>query len=73
MKNFPDFVDKDTLIVVNNSKVRKARLYGISETGGRVEFLLTKRKSPVEWIVVVSKRRNRKPGKSIHFPEELQA
>ncbi len=68
MKNFPDFVDKDTLIVVNNSKVRKARLYGISETGGRVEFLLTKRKSPVEWAAVVSKKKKQKTGKKYSFP-----
>lgn len=68
MKAFPDFVEKDTLIVVNNSRVRKARLFGISETGGKVEFLLVKRISGDKWTAMVTKKKKQRPGKKFIFP-----
>ena len=37
--DFPNLIEDNTLIVVNNSRVRKARIYGTSQTGGKVEFL----------------------------------
>ncbi len=36
----PDFLPKDALLVVNNSRVLQARLLGRRPTGGKVEFLL---------------------------------
>ncbi|MCR5561906.1 MAG: tRNA preQ1(34) S-adenosylmethionine ribosyltransferase-isomerase QueA [Desulfovibrio sp.] len=36
----PNFLPKDALLVVNNSRVLQARLLGQRSTGGKVEFLL---------------------------------
>ena len=73
MKHFPDYVQKDTLIVVNNSKVRKARLYGKSDTGGMVEFLLTKRIDDTTWLSIVSKKKKQHKGKKYSFPGSYRA
>lgn len=71
INDFVNFVDKNTLIVVNNSKVRKARLFGFSETGGKVEFLLTKQVNSKEWLVMVSKKKKQYKGKIFSFPGKL--
>lgn len=34
-----DYIPQDTLMVFNNTRVRKARVYATSDTGSRVEFL----------------------------------
>jgi S-adenosylmethionine:tRNA ribosyltransferase-isomerase len=33
------YIPEDALMVFNNTRVRKARVYGVSDTGSRVEFL----------------------------------
>lgn len=66
--DLPKLLPPDTLMVFNNSRVRKARLYGNSAAGGRVEFLLLEKKSPATWLCMVSKARKQKPGKSFSFP-----
>jgi S-adenosylmethionine:tRNA ribosyltransferase-isomerase len=46
MADMPRLLEEGTLLVFNNSRVRKARLLGVSEeTGARVEFLLLNRLS----------------------------
>ena len=68
---FPDIVEEGTLIVVNNSRVRKARIYGVSKNGGKIEFLLIKQISPNSWETIVSKRKKQKKGKEYLFPGDL--
>ena len=67
MKDFPSLVEEGSIVVVNDTRVRKARVYGISETGGRVEFLFTGAVGPDRWQAMVSKSRKQKPGKSYSF------
>lgn len=38
-----EYLRKDDILVINNSKVIPARFYGKKKTGGRVEFLLSKK------------------------------
>jgi S-adenosylmethionine:tRNA ribosyltransferase-isomerase len=59
--DLPALLDRGSLLVFNNSRVRKARIYGTSETGARVEFLLLKRRDPCSWTFMAqrSKRRAR--------------
>jgi len=68
ISDFPELIEEGTLIVLNNSRVRKARIYGFSKTGGRVEFLLIKQRSPNSWEAIVSKRKKQKTGKKFTFP-----
>jgi len=73
----PEFSGKDKgppLLVFNNSKVRKARLIGVSEeTGGKVEFLLIENREQGaisneqlamsnEWKVLVKRAKRRRLG-----------
>ncbi|MDC7247365.1 MAG: S-adenosylmethionine:tRNA ribosyltransferase-isomerase, partial [Sphaerochaetaceae bacterium] len=66
------YLPEDSVLVINNSKVRKARVYGKSETGGNVEFLFLSMISPSRWIAMVSKSKRQKVGKSYLFelPED---
>lgn len=65
--DFPDMVEDSTLIIVNNSRVRKARLYGTSDTGGKVEFLLIKQLNQYSWETIVSKKKKQRVGKRFSF------
>lgn len=65
--DFPSFVEEGSLVVVNDTRVRKARIYGISETGGKVEFLFTGAVSSVSWQAMVSKSKKQKVGKKYTF------
>ena len=69
--DFPVLIEEGTLIVINDSRVRKARVYGFSETGGKVEFLLIKQRSPNSWETIVSKRKKQKAGKKFTFSGDL--
>ena len=50
IRELPRLVEPGTVVVLNNSRVRKARLYGRAEkSGGQVEFLLLRRAGGEEW------------------------
>lgn len=64
-----DFLPPDTLLVFNNSRVRKARVYAESETGARVEFLFLKRIDDFHWEAVTSKLKKQVVGKRYRFAD----
>jgi S-adenosylmethionine:tRNA ribosyltransferase-isomerase len=67
--DLPELLAPGTLLVFNNSKVRKARLYGVSpETGAAVEFLLLKKLDDRRWLSLVQRSRRRRPGSRYLFP-----
>ena len=67
MQDFPSLIEDGSVVVVNDTRVRKARVFGISETGGRVEFLFTGAVGPDKWQAMVSKSRKQRPGKGYSF------
>ena len=67
MSDFPSLIEPGSVIVVNDTKVRKARVFGISETGGKVEFLFTGALGPDRWQAMVSKSKKQRPGKGYDF------
>lgn len=77
-KHFYDIVDLlnpgDTLIL-NDTKVIPARIYGVKEgTGGAIEFLLLHKHSLDEWEVILKPGRRAKPGAKFIFGNgELKA
>ena len=77
-KHFYDIVDLlnegDTLIL-NDTKVLPARLYGVKEdTGGAIEFLLLHKHSLDTWEVILKPGRRAKPGSRFVFGNgELKA
>jgi len=57
-------------MVFNDSRVRKARIYGEAlDTGSRVEFLLLKRHEDGSWEATAAKLRRQRPGRRYAFPE----
>ncbi len=67
MVQFPSFLEPGSLLVVNDSKVRKARVYGQSETGGIVEFLFLEENLDHSWQAMVTKSKKQVPGKRFAF------
>lgn len=70
-KHFYDIVDllgKNDCLILNDTKVIPARLYGRKEgTGGAIEFLLLKKISLDEWEVILRPGRRAKPGARFEF------
>lgn len=68
MDQITRFIEPGTVMVFNDSRVRKARLFATSENGGRVELLLIRRLDSASWLAITSKARRQKPGKKLHLP-----
>ncbi len=69
VKDLPSFLDDNIIMVVNNSKVRKARTYGVSETGGTVEFLFLGKNKDGSWKAMVTKSKKQRVGKKYSFSD----
>lgn len=76
-KHFYDIVDylrKGDVLVVNNTKVLPARIYGRKEgSGGKIEFLLLKRLDLTHWEVILKPGRIAKVGATFVFSDKLKA
>ncbi|MGN1040139.1 MAG: tRNA preQ1(34) S-adenosylmethionine ribosyltransferase-isomerase QueA, partial [Candidatus Fimimonas sp.] len=76
-KHFYDvtnYLQKGDVLVVNNTKVLPARIFGKKEgTGGKVEFLLLKRLDLTHWEVILKPGRIAKPGAVFVFSHKLKA
>jgi S-adenosylmethionine:tRNA ribosyltransferase-isomerase len=59
-----EYLPPSTLIVTNNSRVRKARIFGTSDTGGRVEFLFLEPRPRGEWLAMCTKIKKQRVGKT---------
>ena len=69
-----DYLHKGDVLVVNNTKVLPARIYGAKEhTGGKIEFLLLKRLDLTHWEVILKPGRIAKPGAVFCFGDKLKA
>ncbi len=51
--DLPDLLDPGDVVVVNNTRVRPARVRATKDTGGAVEVLLTKRIDDIKWEALV--------------------
>lgn len=76
-KHFYDIVNmlcEGDCLVLNDTKVIPARLYGVKEdTGGAIEFLLLNRRTADEWEVILKPGRRARPGAKFLFGGELAA
>lgn len=60
-----DYLNEGDVLVINNTRVIPARLYGFKSTGAKIEVLLLKRHSLNVWECLL------KPAKRLHVGEEL--
>lgn len=67
-----DFFNEGDCLVLNNTKVLPARLYGVKEeTGAVVEFLLLNQKELDVWEVIAGPGKRAKPGTKFTFGDGL--
>jgi S-adenosylmethionine:tRNA ribosyltransferase-isomerase len=71
--NLPKFLKKDDVIVLNNTKVFPARLFGASETGAKVELFLVREIENQTWETLGRPAKRLKIGRKILFDENLSA
>jgi len=70
LSDLPEILERGTLMVFNNSRVRRARLFGITETtGAKVEFLLLKKIDTLSWLVLSRRSKRQKPGNRYFFDD----
>ena len=68
-----DFLKPGDLLVVNNTKVLPARLFGYkNETGAKIEVLLQKRINLTEWEVIVKPAKRLSEGTEIVFNQNIK-
>jgi S-adenosylmethionine:tRNA ribosyltransferase-isomerase len=71
--NLQKFLKKDDVIVLNNTKVFPARLFGMTETGAKVEIFLVCELENQIWETLARPARRLKIGKKVIFGENLSA
>ena len=71
--NLTDFLKSGDLLVLNNTKVFPARLFGVNETGARIEIFLVRELENKLWETLARPARRLKPNKKISFGKNLSA
>ena len=66
-----DYLDENCLLVLNNTKVLPARLYGTKDTGAKIEVFLLEAKQDKQWSCLIKPSKRIKPGTIITICEEL--
>jgi S-adenosylmethionine:tRNA ribosyltransferase-isomerase len=69
--DFPRFLKKDDVIVLNDTKVFPARLFGQSETGAKIEIFLVREFENQTWETLARPARRLTVGKKILFGQNL--
>ena len=72
-KNVVNYLQPGDVLVMNNTKVLPARLFGYKDSGAKVEFLLIERVDANRWKTMVKPGKKALPGTHFRFSEELEA
>ena len=70
-KDIIDYLNPGDCLVLNDTKVIPARLYGKKDTGANVEFLLLKRIEKDDWEAMVRPGNKLKAGAKVSFGDEI--
>ncbi|MDD4735558.1 MAG: tRNA preQ1(34) S-adenosylmethionine ribosyltransferase-isomerase QueA [Kiritimatiellae bacterium] len=65
VSDLPDYLRPHDLLVLNNTRVIPARIFGHKPSGGRVEFLFLEETEPDTWLVLMRASRRPKPGTQV--------
>ena len=71
--DLPQFLNSGDVLVLNNTKVFPARLFGETETGAKIELFLVKETEDSVWETLARPGKRLKTGKNITFGENLTA
>ena len=67
-----DYIDSNSILVLNNTKVLPARLYGTKDTGAKIEVFLLEGKGEKQWSCLIKPSKRVKPDTIITISEELK-
>lgn len=71
-----DYIDSNSILVLNNTKVIPARLYGVKDTGAKIEVLLLEAQQTQDnktyWSCLIKPSKRIKPDTIITICDELQ-
>ena len=70
--NIIDYLKAGDVLVINNTRVIPARLYGYKATGAKLEVLLLKRHSLTVWECLMKPAKRLRVGEELVFNEELK-
>jgi S-adenosylmethionine:tRNA ribosyltransferase-isomerase len=70
-KDIIDYLEPGDCLVINNTKVLPARLYGTKDTGAKIEFLLLKRIEGDVWEVMLRPGNKLKPRTKVSFGDGI--
>lgn len=68
-----NFLNKGDVLVINNTRVLPARLFGFKHTGAKIEILLQKRIGLTHWEVIAKPFKRLDVGTEIVFNENISA
>jgi S-adenosylmethionine:tRNA ribosyltransferase-isomerase len=68
-----DFLQNHDVLILNNTKVFKARLFGHKSTGGKVEILLIREANGGRWEAMISHAKRIHEGATIEFSDNVFA
>ena len=67
-----DYIDSNSILVLNNTKVLPARLYGTKDTGAKIEVFLLESKENKNWSCLIKPSKRVKPDTIITISDELK-
>ncbi len=70
--DLPDLLQSGDLLIMNNTRVIPARLYGYKQTGAEIEVLLLEERQHNCWLALVKPGKRFKPGAKIVFEPRLE-
>ena len=73
MEALPELLPAGSVLVLNDSRVRKARVVGSSEHGGAVELVFLEEIGPGRWRALARRARRQRVGKRLFLPEDVEA
>lgn len=70
-RDIVDYLNTGDVLVINNTRVLPARLFGFKDTGAKIEVLLQKRINLKDWEVIARPFKRLKEGTRITFSQNL--
>ena len=67
-----DYIEPNSILVLNNTKVLPARLYGTKDTGAKIEVFLLEAKENKNWSCLIKPSKRVKPDTIITISDELK-
>ena len=67
-----DYIEPNSILVLNNTKVLPARLYGTKDTGAKIEVFLLESKENKNWSCLIKPSKRVKPDTIITISNELK-